>query len=200
MKYAVALVALLGVLSVATPAQAAPQGVAVVNMVELLNNHPQIKEIERKLEQRQQAAQQYAEAEEKRLRQLKGSIDLMNPNDPARMQKMKQFLAQSNMLKFEIEWRKEQAMKEYMDGLEGLYNDISRLVSSYARDNNLQLVLLKPPQELESADLNDYFVKVQLRSVIFSTPQLDITDRIKAMFTPRPPAPPAAPPPAVDQR
>ncbi|MHC5012525.1 MAG: OmpH/Skp family outer membrane protein, partial [Planctomycetota bacterium] len=177
----------------ATPAVAAPEGVGVVDMVDLISTHPRVKEIERKFEEAQASAQAYADAENEALRKLKAEIELMQQNNPLRIAKEKQFLAQTAMLKFEIEWRRDAALRDYMKGLESLYAEIKRLVQRYARDNNLSLVLQRPHDELEAADFNDFFAKVQLRSVLFYVPTMDITPQIKAMFAPAPPAP-ATPP------
>ena len=45
-----------------------------------------------------------------------------------RRAKEKEFLTRSQLLKLEIEWRKEEALREYMLGLERLYTEIQALV------------------------------------------------------------------------
>ena len=191
MKPVTILVALLAVLGLATPAVAAPDGTAVVNMVDLITKHPRANELQRKLEGRQQEAEAYAEDENKALRQLGQEIELIQRNNPMRRAKEKDFLTRSSLLKLEIEWRKEEALREYMLGLERLYAEIQALVTRYARENGIRLVLLKSAPELKAADFNDYAAKVRLRGVVFSEPSLDITDQIRALFMPRAPQPPA---------
>ncbi len=93
------------------------------------------------------------------------------------------------MLKIEIEWRKEKALREYMTGLENLYAEIQRNVARYARDHQITLVLLKSDAAIKAADFSDYAAKVQLRGVVFSEPAMDITDQIRATFMPQAPQP-----------
>ena len=193
MKPLTICLALLAAVLFAAPAAAAPEGVAVVDMVQLITKHPRASDLQRKLEQRQQEAETYAESENKRLRALGAEIDLIGRNNPMRRAKEKEFLTLSQMLKLEIEWRKEEALREYMLGLERLYTEIQALVSKYARDRGIQLVLLSSKPELQANDFNDYAAKVRLRGVVFSEPALDITDQIKAMFMPRAPQPPSQP-------
>lgn len=183
------LVALFAVVAFAVPATAAPEGVAVVDMVQLITKHPRATDLQRKLEGRQQEAEAYAEAENKGLRALGAEIDLIGRNNPMRRAKEKEFLTRSQLLKLEIEWRKEEALREYMLGLERLYTEIQALVGDYARRNGIQLVLLSSKPELQASDFNDYAAKVRLRGVVFSEPALDITDQIRAMFMPRAPQP-----------
>ena len=189
MKPLTILVAVLAAVSFAAPAAAAPEGVAVVDMVHLITKHPRASELQRKLETRQQEAEAYADSENKALRALGQEIDLIGRNNPGRRLKEKEFLTRSQMLKLEIEWRKDEALREYMLGLERLYTEIQALISDYARKNRIQLVLLSSKPELQAADFNDYAAKVRLRGVVFSEPTLDITDQIQALFMPRAPQP-----------
>lgn len=194
MKPLTILVALLAAVALAAPATAAPERVAVVNMLDLITKHPRSSELQRKLEQRQQEAEAYAESENKGLRALGQDIELTGRNSPMRRAKEKDFMTRSTLLKLEIEWRKEEALREYMLGLERLYIEIQGLVSKYARGRGIQLVLLSSKPGLKAVDFNDYMAKVMLRGVVFSEPSLDITDHIRAMFMPRAPQPPATPP------
>lgn len=189
MKPIVVVAALFAAIILATPAQAAPEKIAVVDMVELITKHPRAEELNRKLNQAQQEAEAYEAQETQSLRKLKQEIELLSPNSPMRQSKEKLFLTQSTMLKIEKEWRKEKALREYMTGLENLYAEIQRHVARYARDHGIQLVLLKSAAEIRASDFSDYAAKVQLRGVVFSEPTMDITDQIRAMFN-RPSAPP----------
>lgn len=185
----------------AAPALAAPERIAVVDMVELIEKHPRATDLQRKFEQRQSEAEDYARVENKALRELQAAIEMIARNNPQRRIKEKEFVTQQTMLKLELEWRQQEALREYMDGLEALYVEVQRYVSRYARENAIGLVLLKTPIELKAVDFNDYGAKVRLRAVVHHEETLDITQQIKALFMPAapdpaPPAPPAgtAPP------
>lgn len=196
MKPVTILAVLVAAVLLVAPAQAAPERIAVVDMVDLISKHPRATELLRKLEQGQQQAQAYAEQENRALRELRQGIELLPRNSPSRRPKEKEFLTRSTMLKLELEWRREEEIRNYMTGLESLYAEIRALVTRYAREHAIQLVLLKSDEPLQAADFGDYAAKVQLRGVVFSEPSMDITDRIRAMFMPRDPQPgpgPSAP-------
>ncbi len=173
----------------AVPAEAAGERMAVVDMIELISEHPVAKDLQRKLEQRESEAEAYAMQEQQALRNLQREIELMTRNDPNRMMKEKELLTQQTMLKFEIEWRKEQALREYMKGLETLYANIHGLVANYARGQGFAVVLLKTSPQITAMDFNDYGAKIRLRAVVYNDPAMDITPQIRAMFGPS--APPA---------
>ena len=189
MKPLVVLAVLMLAIPFAAPAQAAGESIAVVDMVTLITKHPRANELQRKLEQAQAEAEQYAENENKALRSLQQEVELMPRNSPMRQSKEKLMLTQSTMLKIEIEWRKEKAVREYMTGLENLYAEIQRHVARYARDHRITLDLLKSDAASKAADFSDYAAKVQLRGVVFSEPAMDITDQIRATFMPQAPQP-----------
>ena len=187
MKPLLPLALIAAVLAFAAPAVAAPDRMAVVDMIELISEHPLAKDLQRKLEQRESEAEAYAMQEQQALRNLQGEIEIMTRNDPNRMMKEKELLTQQTMLKFEIEWRKEQALREYMKGLETLYANIHGLVANYARSNGFTIVLLKTSPQITAMDFNDYGAKIRLRAVVYNDPAMDITPQIKAMFGPSTP-------------
>lgn len=166
----------------APPALAAPEQVAVVDMIELISDHPRATDLQSVLDQRQSEAEAYAREEQKALRALQAEIELMNRNNPMRRVREKELLFQQEMLKLELKWREQEAMREYMDGLEALYAEAQRLVARYARERGIQVVLLKTDVEIKAVDFNDYGAKVRLRAVVYHDETLDITPQIKSML------------------
>jgi Skp family chaperone for outer membrane proteins len=191
MKRLVLLLALVA--GFAAPAYAAGERIAVVDMVELISQHPRATELQRKLDQRRTEAEKHAMDEQKAMRDLQAQIELMNRNNPMRRVREKELLTTQTMLKLEIQWREEEALREYMTGLESIYAEIQRQVARYAKDNQIPIVLLKTDVELRAVDFNDFGAKVRLRSVVYHDAALDITDKIRATFMPRATSPDAGP-------
>ena len=164
-------------------------------MVELIGAHPRATDLQRQLEQRQTEAKTYAMGEQTSLRELQAQIELMNRNNPMRRVREKELVTQQAMVELELKWLEQEAMREYMDGLEALYSEIQRLVAHYAHQNGIGIVFLKTAVEIKAMDFNDYGAKVRLRAVVYHEETLDITSRIKAGFAraaqPVPPAPPS---------
>ena len=175
-------------------ARAAVDGVAVVDMVELIGAHPRATDLQRQLEQRQTEAKTYAMGEQTSLRELQAQIEFMNRNNPMRRVREKELITQKSMVELELKWLEQEAMREYMDGLEALYSEIQRLVAGYAKQHGIGIVFLKTAVEIKAVDFNDYGAKVRLRAVVYHDEALDITARIKALFVrAAPPAQPARP-------
>ncbi len=195
------LVPLVAFLWFAPPARAAgTDDVAVVDMVDLIQHHPRAHEINSQFDQDKADAEAFADKETKALLQLKSSLELLPRNSPDRRNKEKEFLSRQNFLKFEIDWRQQEAVRRYMEGLESLYSAVHSLVQRYAREHGIRLVLLKSEIQLDAADVNDFGAKVRLRGVVYSDDTLDITAKIRDMFPTRAPgggaAPAGSPPPS----
>lgn len=186
-----ALLALAAWLVGAAPAAvAAPERIAVVDMIELISAHPRAERLQSDLDQREAEAEQFAREGQKGLRELQAEIELMNRNNPMRRMREKELLFQQETLKLELKWLEQEAMREYMEGLEALYAETQRLVARYARQQQIQVVLLKTDVEIKAVDFNDYGAKVRLRAVVYHEETLDITPQIKAMLEAQnPPAP-----------
>lgn len=176
------ILALVLVWPPAPAAAAPPAGIAVVDMVDLITNHPRAKTLQDKLDKEKVTAQAYAEGEQRNLGKLREEIEMMPPNNPQRRLKEKEYLVQAALLKLEIEWRQEQALRDYMDGLETLYTEVQALVARLARERGIGLVLLKDSKPIEAVDTNDYGSKVRLRGVVFYEPAMDITEEVKKLF------------------
>jgi Skp family chaperone for outer membrane proteins len=171
----VALVA-LGLAGAAPALAAGPIG--TVDIVRLVTNHPKFKELESRVEQRGKDAQAHEKKETERLDELKGRIGMMNPNDPARRTQEKQYLQAVASLKFELEWMQQDAQREYLRGLEVIYAEVQAAVGALAREQGLQLVLVRNDKELKAVSFDDWGLKTQLRAVVWAESSLDLTDAL----------------------
>jgi len=83
-----------------------------------------------------------------------------------------------------------------MRGLEVRYAEVQAVVSRFAREQKIQVVLVKTDKELKAADFNDWGSEGPAPSVIFADPSLDITDQVLRLLSPGSAPPAGSPPPA----
>jgi Skp family chaperone for outer membrane proteins len=174
----VVVVAVVAALLGASVPAAAAGPIAVVDIIRLIKAHPKYAELEAAPQASGKAADDAAKAEHAALERLRGQIEMMNENDPDRRQREREFLARTNSAKFEFDWKRQEAQRAWMRGLEVAYSEVQRLVTAYARSQSIQLVLVKNDRELNAGDFNDWALKVQLRSVVYADPSMDITDAV----------------------
>lgn len=183
MRWIPALVVLTSLLAWAAPAEAASK-VAVVDLVACMESHPEAKKIEERFRQARQKAQESLQLQDQRLKDLKRKLDELHELDPDRPLKERQYELQMNSAKFNYEWDQRLAIATYVRGLEGLYRAVRGEVARYARDNGIEVVLMKtdPKQALNAVDPKDFALKTRLRVVVHAEPTADITDAITAIL------------------
>ena len=167
------------------PAQAAgPATVAVVDLVTLIQNHPDAKTLNQRFEQAKEKAMDSWKVAQERLKSLLEEIKKLPHNDPQRRLKEKQYESQKTHNEFARRWAEREAVTDYVHALERIYADVVVKVNTYARNNNIQLVLQREtkPEKIVGASVDDFFVKLRLRKVLFSAPELDITAQVQAML------------------
>ena len=168
-------------LAMAAPAEANSK-VAVVDLVQAIQDHPSTKKIEDKLRKAQQEAKAADEKDAARIKQLKEELDKIEEGNPGRIEKEKRLLQMQNNRKFNAEWAGVAAMREYVRALEQIYAAVRVTVSQIAREKGYDLVLLKtdPNQKLNSSGPEDFALKSRLRVVVYADASCDITQAVIA--------------------
>ena len=158
--------------------------IAVVDMVRIMQAHPDTKGLEKKVQEAQQKAQQDLEKAQEKLRTLRQEIQNLHRQSPERKRKEKEYEQRRIFAKFNSDWAVQEAMRTYVGTLEATYQAVRGLVAKYARQNQIDLVLQTTDhqQPLNSQDLADFGIKQRLRVVVFENKALDITDAIIAMI------------------
>lgn len=165
----------------APPAEAATK-IAVVDMAKVIRDHRGHKRIEDKFRKARKDAEDDAKAAQDVVDGLKKKIEAMLENDPERVLAEKQYQIQVNSMKFDYEWKIKVAVREYARGLESLYRSVRSVVSAYAREQGIDLVLHQtdPTVKMNPTNPDDYELKRLLRPVIYADSKIDITAQIMA--------------------
>ena len=116
--------AFLGLALVATlvggrVAWAGPE-VAVVDVTRLLNEHPESKELDKRLRRAQEDAQANADQQRERMEALKQEIQKLQAEDPERVIKERNLGVMQMNAEFSYKWAQQQALREYAASLETL--------------------------------------------------------------------------------
>jgi Skp family chaperone for outer membrane proteins len=175
------LVALALLVAWAPPAEAATK-VAVVDMAKVIRDHPRHNVIEDKFRKARKDAEDDAKAAQAVVDGLKKKLEAMLENDPERERSEKQYQMQVNTMKFNYEWKIKVAVRDYARGLESLYRAVRQEVSTYAREQGIDLVLHQtdPTAKMNPTNPDDYELKRLLRPVIYADSKIDITPQIVA--------------------
>ncbi len=178
----VALVALVAVF--AWPAQAdAASRISVVDLVKVMREHRSAAEIEKAFVDARKQADANLKSAQAQLEALKKNLEQMNEDDPERPMRAKQYQQQLANMKFNYEWAQKSAVRDYARGLERLYKAVRTVIAKYARENGIEIVLVKtdPSQPMLPIDHQDFALKSRLRVVLYADARTDITNAILAL-------------------
>jgi Skp family chaperone for outer membrane proteins len=179
MRILAILSVVLASLAFAAPADAA-NTTAVVDIVRCMEAHKETKNVEEAFRVARQQAEENAALTEKRLQDLKRQLEALNAQDPNRAVKQRQLELQLATAKFNYEWDMKQAVEDYVRGLESIYGAVRGQIQAYARENGIDLVLIRtdPNQRINATDPKEFALKTRLRVVLYAEGRYDITDAI----------------------
>lgn len=179
-------------------AQAEPNAsVAVVDMLRLINAHPEFKRAKDLLDQKLKTADSARKAAEDQLKLDDQQLERDFPRDhPQRAAAERGLQVRRITAKFDWEWTLKTAQDEYMRALISIHGKVVGFVGQYARANKLSLVLQMTNEPVTGKSPDEFIPNVVVRSVVYFEQALDITDQVIKTFPPAPPPAPAEPAPA----
>jgi Skp family chaperone for outer membrane proteins len=179
MRLVPALVAALTLVGLTGTAEAAPK-VAVIDIVACMQAHPETKKVEEERESAVKQADKNFEANRQRIDVLERELQQMNAENPARARKERQLALQVATTDFNRKWDYREAETAYIRALESIYKAVCGQVQRYARENAIDLVLIRTDmdQPLNAVDGRDFGLKTRMRMVIHADAKADITDAI----------------------
>ncbi len=176
--------AVLGLSAIACVAASAPAwagpDVAVVDMVRLIEEHPERKMLDKRYEQAGKDAEANAQEQAKQLQSMKTEIEKLQAEDPERVLRIRNFETQRIMADFAQKWAAQQAIAEYAAGLESLYASVVTQVARYARENGIKVVLQRRADEPKAPTHEEFYLRLRLRTVVFHDAAVDITGQVQA--------------------
>ena len=179
----VPVLAVLLILAVTPSATAAPDvKVAVVDMLELINKHPDTAALRKLFEKKEQEAGEFLQRSKERLERLRKEILELPEGDTRRINKQSQFEKQAWLDEYDFKFKINTARRQYVKELESIHAAVRANVATYARTNGITLVMQMTQDELNATDRNDFVMKVALRSVVWFDTPLDITAEVAKMF------------------
>jgi Skp family chaperone for outer membrane proteins len=162
------------------PATKSSLKIAVVNLREIFQKNTLNDEFKTKLEQEGAKATQEVDAASKQVEALKAQMKTRTVGSNDYLSLMSQALEQQGIVQAKKEY-----YQQYMDArqqrfTEDLYTKIKEIIADYAAKNNVDLVLVKDDIQFPAASPNDLMLALSTRKVLYSAPEMDITDTILA--------------------
>lgn len=176
----------------AVPAEAKPQAakdardgkapfkLGVVNLLTCFDKdrYDRVKDVDVELQKFAEDYKKQVEDLEKRILQLKQQLEALDKNQPLYQQKRRDLVLTETELKYTREMGRIRFLENYNEVKREVYNEIRRVVTMIAQEQNFDLVLRVEQPQLEEAEDRGLSFQIASRVVLFAQPGVDITPQV----------------------
>ena len=177
----------LGITSYSTSAagaaavgKASPR-IAVVNLRTIFQRNKLNEDFDAKLAQDKEKAMGEVEAITKKIDAIKADMKTRASGSNDYLNLMSQVLEQQGLLQAKKEYYQQYVDSRQQQFTEEVYTKTKEAIADYASKNGIDLVLVKDEIQLPAASPNDLMPALSTRKVLYSAPELDITDAVLEM-------------------
>ena len=159
--------------------KAEPTAVAVMDVKKAFNALDEKKQIESDLKRQQQQLRKQQQQKQQQLQDLKSDLDMLSPDSEAYRKKKTQLEKKALEYKSWFKFEKKKLERERIIQLEHIYRKLRDAAGRVAEENGYDLVLFKePPVDFRDANIKEVSSIVQMRKLLWSSDELNITDRV----------------------
>jgi Skp family chaperone for outer membrane proteins len=173
---------------------AAPTGrIAVVNVVQILNDYQRQKDLIDEIGKYQEKLQTEEKQRRDKLDKLKADLDKMDPDEPTLVARMREMLAQQVDYKNWGELAQLNMAREFGVWTVRIYKDMTKITEELAKRDGYDLVLYKGDFQAPSMDPDAIKEQVRSTHVLYASPAIDISqmvlDKLNADYRAQPKMP-----------
>lgn len=163
------------------PAQP-PLRVAVVNLTRIWEGYQKRVSLEGKLTQLQQTKAQTMREKTDEVNQLSQKLELLAQGS-AQCDQAERDLQQKQVESRTLdELSRQEVARKYLEYWDTVYNDICTATDKIAQQEGYDLVLKTADRKLRTASLPELQGKIEGMTVLYSTPRLDLTDKVLTLL------------------
>lgn len=163
------------------PAQP-PLRVAVVNLTRIWEGYQKRVSLEGKLTQLQQTKAQTMREKTEEVNQLSQKLELLAQGSTQRDQAERDLQQKQVESRTLDELSRQEVARKYLEYWDTVYNDICTAADKIAQQEGYDLVLKTADRKLRTASLPELQGKIEGMTVLYSTPRLDLTDKVLTLL------------------
>lgn len=158
----------------------APARIGVVDVTKILENCRKNKQWQEKAEADRSRVQAEFQQMRKDLEALQANIKQRKPGSSDYFALMGEYEEKRAVMEGRNTFYENKFTQEMQQWMEALYTDFLKVTEMVAREKGLDIVLGKETLDLPAPTLRDFMLSVKTQKVLYSRPELDITDEVLA--------------------
>lgn len=155
-----------------------PQKIAVVNLRTIFQRNKLNEEFDGRLETEKNKAMSEIDTINKKIESLRSEMKTRTVGSNDYMNLMSQVLEQQGLLQAKKEFFQQSFEARQQRFTEDIYTRLRDIINDYASKNGIDLVLVKDEIQFPAASPNDLMLALSTRKVLYSAPEMDITDAV----------------------
>ena len=152
--------------------------IAVLEVGRVFNTCKEKTDIDANARSAQEKADVDKAEREESIKQLQFDMELINPDSPQSKKKRQEIERKVVEYQVEIQYRRQQIVREQMRRYELLYKKLRDTCSEVAQANGFDLVLFKETEKLNYKAPQDLVNQIGGRKVLWAAERLNITDQV----------------------
>ena len=160
--------------------------VGVVDINDIFDKYEKRSDLDKQLKESEAEFKAEIESKKKAMVELNEETQLLDLGSESRNKNMDILERKNVELEGYAKFAENQLMKRYKDAFEEIYDVIVKEIDSYGKENNYSLIMKKEKPNLRSNQIADLQFKIGIRTVLYNSNAVDITqnivDRINARY------------------
>ncbi len=191
-KYRILTIFVCSIVSIAAfnsmPQNVKAEGIkiGVVDINEIFDKYDKRVELDQQLKDTEAEFKNEIESKKKAMIDLNEETQLLDLGSESRDKNIVILEKKNVELEGYAKFAEKQLMKKYKDAFEKIYEEIIKEVDSFGKDRNYSVIIKKEKPNLQSNQLSDLQFKIGIRTVLYNSSAIDvtqnITERLNARF------------------
>ncbi len=170
-----------------------PQGViagelkiGIVDINDIFDKYDKRNDLDQQLKEMETKFKKEIEDKKRTMIDLSEETQLLDLGSEKRNENMETLERKNVELEGYAKLAEKQLTKRYKDAFEEIYEEITKEVDAFGKENNYTLIIKKENADLQSNQISDLQFKIGIRTVLYNSDRVDVTanvtDRLNARY------------------
>ncbi|MCP4269054.1 MAG: OmpH family outer membrane protein [Candidatus Brocadiaceae bacterium] len=152
--------------------------IGIVDINEIFDNYYKRKDLDQQLKDMETEFKEELESKKKIMIDLNEETQLLDLGSEQRTKNMEILERKNVELEGYAKLAERQLTKRYKNAFEKIYEEITKEVDAFGKENNYSLIIKKEKTDLQSNQISDLQFKIGIRTVLYNSNRVEVTAKI----------------------
>ncbi len=152
--------------------------IGIVDINEIFDNYDKRKDLDQQLKEMETEFKEELESKKKIMIDLNEETQLLDLGSEQRTKNMEILERKNVELEGYAKLAERQLTKRYKNAFEKIYEEITKEVDTFGKENNYSLIIKKEKPDLQSNQISDLQFKIGIRTVLYNSNRVEVTAKI----------------------